>query len=486
MNFRELYESKKLERFYRKEIIERKLTLTREECDKKYGVGELFHLNVHSKFSILDGVDSPDALFQEAKNNNMQGLAMTETGFMSSIPDCYISSKSTGLKYIAGISAYFCDFETARRSIIDNENDDIKNHPFVLDYSKVFRTPTITILAKNQEGYKELLNINDESWRNGFYYVPKVTREILKKYTNGNLVILSGNLIDRFIEFGFISDIEFKEYRALSAYDYLEWFNENFGNDFYVELVMRCQDNYWGSDLDRLMTTSAILNKFEEKHGFKLNTVMTNDVKYIDRKYETLYRAMKAIGRNTTLNRVKDSSSELYFKTRSELRGTFDQCKYDRAFDINTLEKSCDLTLDVADKCDSFIADVSPKLPSIPNAKEILIKKTLKALKEKGLDKDKTKYEVDGVLVTPYEQVKIELERFIEKGFESYFLIMQDLIQHSKDLGYDIGPSRGSSGGSLVCYLLGIVSINPLLYKLSFSRFLSPSRGGYMLKVSMD
>lgn len=482
---REDYINKKLAKFYRRQITRRELTLSREECDAKYGTGDFFHLNVHSKFSILNGVDEPDDIFKTAAETGMQGLAITETGYMSSIPDCYTASKTHNMKYLVGISAHFSDYEVVRRQIDASEDDELKNHPALINACRPWRTPQITIIAKNAEGYRELLNINAESWRDGFYYVPKVNRQMLEKYANGNLIILTGGLIDRFIEFGYISSVETKEYGAVSAYEYLEWFHDKFGDDFYVELVMRCQDSVWGSDLDRFMTTTALLNKFKQEHGKEVNTVITNEVKHLKREHGLLYRAMLAINRNTTLNRIRDYSAELYFKTRSELRGTYHTCLYDRAFKESDFEAACDMSLEIADKCDTFIADTEPKLPEINNAAEILRKRTVAALMKRGLHKNTNKYEVDGVSVTYFEQVKIELDRFIEKGFASYFLIMQDLVKHSHDLGWQTGPARGSAGGSLVCYLLGITSMDPIKFELSFDRFLSPSRGGYMLKVSM-
>lgn len=482
---REDYINKKLEKFYRRRIKLRSLNLTREECDEKYGKGDFFHLNVHSKFSILNGVDDPEHIFNVASSCGMSGLAITETGYMSSVPDCYTASKTSNMKYLVGMSAYFSDYEIKRREIDQNENDDLKNYPALINACRPWRTPQITIIAKNTAGYKELLNLNSDSWKDGYYYIPKVNRKMLEKYANGNLIILSGNLIDKFIEFGYISSIENEEYGALSAYGYLEWFKEKFNDDFYVELVMRCQDTIWGSDLDRLTTTTMLLNKYYEQHNRKIDTVITNEVKYVEREHSKLYRAMLAISRNTTLKKIRDYSSELYFKTRSELRGTYHNCLYNRALKLNEFELSCDKTLEIANKCDSFVADTKPKLPEIENADDILRKKTIAALMKRGLHKDNKKYDVDGKMVTYFEQVKIELDRFIEKGFASYFLIMQDLIKHSHELGWQTGPARGSAGGSLVCYLLGITSMDPIKFELSFDRFLSPSRGGYMLKVSM-
>lgn len=479
------YKQKILAKYYRRQIFSRALKLSREECNEKYGTGDFFHLNVHSKFSILNGVDDPEELFNYAKECAMTGLSITETGFMSSIPDNYVASQNTGLKYIVGICAHFSDYEIMRRKLLA-EGERPNNHPALIRACMPYITPSITILAKNSEGYKELLNLNAESWQEGYYYIPKVNREILSKYANGNLIILSGSLIDQFIQLGYVTGIENPEYGALSAFGYLKWFNEVFNEDFYVEIVMRCQDSVWGSDLDKLMTTTALLNRFNQEFGKKLNTVMTNDVRHIHRDHAHLYQAMIAINRNTTIKRIVDWSSELYFKTRSELRGTFHTCLYNRAIKENDFEIACDNSLKIADQCETFQADTSPKLPEIKDADEVLKERVAKSLIAHGFHKDKTKREMDGKMVTYVEQAKLELDRFIEKKFSSYFLIMQDLIKYSHKNGWETGPARGSSAGSLVCYLLGIVSINPFLFGLSFDRFLSPSRGGYMLKVTME
>jgi len=442
---REDYINKKLSKFYRRQITKRYLSLSREECDIQFGVGEFFHLNMHSKFSILNGVDNPEDLFCESSKHRMSGLAITETGYMSSVPDCYLAAKKYNLKYIVGMSAHFSDYETVRRKMIDNENDDPKNHPALLLACRPYRTPQITLLAKNEQGYRDLVNINAESWKNGYYYVPKVTREILERYANGNIIVMSGNLLDSFIGFGYVSGIENPEYGALSAYGYLDWFNDKFKDDFYIELVLRCQDSVFGSDLDRLMTQYTLINKYEKEHDIKLQTVVSNDVRHLDRKHHKLYKAMMAISRNTTLKRIRDYSSELYFKTRSELRGTYHTCYYNRAFSEQEFELACDKSMEVADKCENFNADTSPKLPEIDNADKILTARAYNSLKKKGLHKNKTKYIIDGKKVTYLEQTKIELDRFIEKGFASYFLIMQDLVKHSHDLGCQTGPSRGCS-----------------------------------------
>jgi DNA polymerase-3 subunit alpha len=125
-------------------------------------------------------------------------------------------------------------------------------------------------------------------------------------------------------------------------------------------------------------------------------------------------------------------------------------------------------------------------LPSIPNADVKLTRLVIQGLKDRGLYDDPTKHRVDGKEVTYREQALIELKRYIEKGFASYFLIIRDLLEYSKSKDWDVGPGRGSAGGSLVCYLIGIHQLDPLKWGLSSVRFMGDSRGGHLLQVKME
>jgi len=157
---------------------------------------------------------------------------------------------------------------------------------------------------------------------------------------------------------------------------------------------------------------------------------------------------------------------------------------YSKGISDATFENVCDNTLLIADKCEAFSIDTSPKIPEIDNAAVKLKDIVAKKLYELKLHKSKEKFLIDGKEVTYVEQASIELKRFIDKGFASYFLITRELVQYGKEKGWPFSP-RGSAGGSLVCYLLNIHVIDPMKWGLSFDRFLSPSRGGYMLDISM-
>lgn len=217
--------------------------------------------------------------------------------------------------------------------------------------------------------------------------------------------------------------------------------------------------------------------------------VTSSNCHYLNRNDFEIQRLMMAIDQKVTINDPNlfhVNSDEQYLKTRHELRATFVRRGFKDVTSSDLFERSCDNTLEVADKCTTFKPNLDPKLPNIADAKETLVRLVAEGLRKRGLHKDKNKYFIDGVMVTHLEQAQIELSRIIEKGFESYFLITEDLIKCSKSHKWPIGPARGSSGGSLVCYLIGIQSLNPLFWGLSFNRFLSPARGGWMQKVSMD
>jgi DNA polymerase-3 subunit alpha len=196
---------------------------------------------------------------------------------------------------------------------------------------------------------------------------------------------------------------------------------------------------------------------------------------------------MMAIDQNTTIEDPElfyTKTNEQYLKTRAELWQKYSIDGYSKGFGRELFENSCNNTLEVADKCEPFKPDLGPKLPKSLGGKNDdveLARLAYKGLVGKGLDKDERKYQMDGKMVTPREQMLNELKLFKEKDFSSYFLITRNLVKASS-IPYS-SPGRGSSAGSLVCFLLGITMINPLLFGLSFSRFLSPSRGGNMLSI---
>jgi DNA polymerase-3 subunit alpha len=252
-----------------------------------------------------------------------------------------------------------------------------------------------------------------------------------------------------------------------------------FGDDFYIELQMP------GVEGEKEVFEQLVVIA----NHFKIKMIVANDCHYIQREDFTMQKVMMAIDQQLPVDSpdlFHVNSNEQYFKTRHELRASFKLRGFDKFATDDDFERACDNTLEIAEKCKVFKPDLGPKLPSLGDAESELRRLAEEGLRTKGLDKDETRFMIDNREVSYKEQMEIELERFIEKGFASYFLITRDLVMQSKSKGWPLGPARGSAGGSLVCYLLDIHELNPRKWKLSFNRFLSPSRGGKMLKITME
>jgi DNA polymerase-3 subunit alpha len=300
---------------------------------------------------------------------------------------------------------------------------------------------------------------------------------MLAKHREG-LIILSG-CMNGPVSFE-IMQKNFSGDKFKGAVEYIKKFKSIFGDDYYIELQMP------GVDGDKLLFRKLVALA----DHFKVKVILSNDCHYVSRRDFELQRVMMAVDQNTTIddpNMFIVNSDEQYLKTRAELRATFHCRGFAEDVPLSVFEDACNNTLEVADKCESFKPNVEPKLPKIENDKKELCRLALKSLKEKSLLNNKKKFIMDGREVTYREQVEIELKRIIEKGFASYFLITRELVMESRRNGWPLGPARGSAGGSLLCYLLGITTIDPLLWSgVSFNRFLSPARGGNMLRITME
>lgn len=226
----------------------------------------------------------------------------------------------------------------------------------------------------------------------------------------------------------------------------------------------------------------------EDDHTFNIGFEVSN-CHYYAKEDHVLQKTMFAVEQKTVVSDPDlfyTDSKECYFKTRSQLRQTFHEYKYYDIMPIEKFEEFCDNTVEISQKCETFAPDLSPKLPNIPNSDEELTRRVIQGLKNRGEWDNPKKYYCDSMMVTHREQATLELRRIIEKGFSSYFLITQDILDYSRSLNFQTGPGRGSSSGSIIAYALGIVDVNALKFGLSFDRFLSPSRGGYMLNIKMD
>ena len=458
------------------------------------GPSEFVHLHNHTVFSALDGVASPEQYARECASRGYPAMSATEHGHMASVPDMYFAFKQYKLKYIAGCEIYYNDYEPLRQDLTAKgeklRSTEWKNNNVELS-QRINRNRHLTVLCKNSKGVENLIKLTTQAYKTGLYgagtkQYNRIWFEKLAEHREG-LIILSGclngpvshELRTRYIKdkSGNIIRERDKKERLNAAVDYIRRFKQVFKEDFYIETQMPGVEN----------DESVFRNLVSLADAFKLKVALANDCHYLTRKDFQLQKVMMAIEQETTVDSpdlFHVNSDEQYMKTRAELWSRFKNNGYSSGLDDSVFEMMCDNTLEIADKCEHITFDSSPKIPEITDADNIITKLVARRLKELGLDRINTKFFIDGKEVTYVEQAKIELTRFIEKGFSSYFLITREVINYGKLQGWPFSP-RGSAGGSLVCYLLGIHVIDPMKWNLSFDRFLSPSRGGYMLNVTM-
>jgi len=439
-------------------------------------MSDFAHLHTHTTFSPLDGVATPEEYFKICADRKYPAIAITEHGNMASIPSAYLSSKKYGVKYIPGCEIYFNEGEKRRKEIVktlNEQNCKIKDMS-IEDKMRYNRHRHLTVLCKDMTGYQNLLLVRAQAYKEAFYNKPRASLEMFKDKHEG-LCILSGCFngpmsfeINMAIKYLNEENKEQAKICLVNCKKIMKQFKEVFQDDFYVELQMP------GIEGDKSLM--KYLNIFAKDLGIK--TAITNDSHYIKESDAKVQRLMMAIDQNTTWDSPElfiSKSNSGYFKTRTELRNTFLNDGYDKVMSIDDFETACDNTLEIAEKCNEFKPDLSSKLPNIEDANTKLKKLVAIGLKKRGLESNRVYI----------DRAKIELQRIIEKDFSSYFLICRELTNKSLSIGAPVGP-RGSAGGSLVCYLIDIHELDPIKFDLSFDRFLSPSRGGLLLHVTME
>lgn len=463
------------------------------------GPSEFVHLHNHTVFSTLDGVSTPEQYAERCVEWGYPAMSATEHGHMASVPDMYLAFKKHGLKYIPGCEIYYNDWEPERqrldkRGIKVRSLDWRKENPE--EAARIARNRHLTVLCKNETGFHNLLKLTTQAYESGLFGMGRkqfnrIWFDKLCEYKEG-LIVLSGCLngpVSHELRYRALTDREdnvlferSKKQCFNDAAKYIRKFRKIFGEDYYIELQMPGipATELYPSDIEVFRDLVALADHY------KIKTVLANDCHYLQRKDFVLQKIMMAVAQDTTIDSpdlFHVNSDEQFMKSRPELWARFKN-EYSSNLDDAAFEAMCDSTLEIADKCIPFDVDTSPKIPEIKDADNELRKIVARELKKRGLDKNDERFIIDGKEVTYITQAKIELNRFIDKGFASYFLITRDLVQYGKKQGWPFSP-RGSAGGSLVCYLLDIHVLDPMRWGLSFDRFLSPSRGGYMLNVKM-
>ncbi len=417
------------------------------------------HLHNHTEYSLLDGATKVDDMAEYAYSLGMNAIAITDHGYMYGIPEFVkacdavttrvtkewekaceeakeagnpLPEKPQGIKPILGCEVYFTPDSTLAKD----------------------RKPELyhmILLAKNNEGYKNLLAIVSDAAVDGFYYKPRTTLESLRAHHEGIIATSAciAGIIPRYIDKGQIDE----------ATKWAQTFVDIFGKeDFYIEIQ------------DHGITTDAGMPEAEINHALAdiakkldLKLIATNDIHYLKREDAQTQDIMMCIGMGKELsdpNRMKFKNDEFYLKTEEEMRAIF--AEYPQA---------CDNTVEVANKCSVTLSHdlVLPRLP-LPEGEtnESMLRKEA----ERGL---KVRYG-DPLPQAVIDRFEHEYNIICTKGFAAYFLIVQEFTQWAKDNGVGVGPGRGSAAGSIVSYALNITTFDPLENGLLFERFLSPER----------
>jgi len=388
------------------------------------------HLHVHSHYSLLDGLPKIDELLDFAKENGMEAVALTDHGVAYGLIEFYKKAKEKGIKPILGEEFYlaFERMDQKRPNI-----DDKKYH--------------LVLLAKDFEGYQNLVKLTTKAWLEGFYYKPRIDHEILKEHSKG-LIALSGCLQGKIPKLILSGKIEEAQKLAL-------FYQDIFGKgNFYLEL------QYHPNIKEQEKVNKALIY-ISQKTGIPL--VATNDVHYLRKEDAEAQDILMLINTNAKPDdpeRLTMRADDFSFRGEKEMIEAF-----------KDVPEAIENTQRIAEACNVEIELGKVKLPHFPVPEGKTPDEYLRELCEKGLRKRFKE-------VTPKIRKRLEYELSIisQMGFSPYFLIVQDFVKWAKENGIVVGPGRGSVGGSLVAYLLGITEVDPLKYNLLFERFLNPER----------
>ena len=417
-------------------------------------MGDSFtHLHVHTEFSMLDGASRLSELVAKAKADGQPALGITDHGNMYGVIDFYKECTEQGIKPIIGTEAYMAhehrSERPSRRGRIDDTGGETDTG------GKVYYH--LTLLAENNVGYRNLINLSSRAFLEGYYYQPRVDWELLQTYSEG-LIATSGCLGGHVLQRLMRGDTK-------GAHECAGRLQEIFGRDnFFIEL----QDHGLA---DQIRTNPMLI---ELAKSIDAPLLATNDTHYTHRHDHESHDALLCVQTGCTIadpNRFKFEGTEHYLKTSHEMRHLFRE-----------VPEACNNTLWIAERADVKIEFGKYVLPDFPLPKgfatdrDYLAHLTLEGAKKRWGDK---------LPKDVADRLTYELKVIGDMGFSSYFLIVWDLIRYAREHGIRVGPGRGSAAGCAVAYCLNITNLDPIKYDLLFERFLNPSRIS-MPDIDMD
>ena len=414
------------------------------------------HLNVHSHYSIMDGCASIKELVDAAIKDKMPGIAITDNGNMFGIMEFFDYVSQINIDRLEKGKKPFKPIIGCELYVAKNGSKDKK------DGHKDLKGYHLTVLAKNLIGYKNLMKIVSDSWTEGFYASPRTDRVNLEKYHEG-LIVLSGSAGSEVFTKISNGDIEGLEKT-------IKWYQQTFGEDYYLEL-QRCADYDLKSDTPsdlmlKQQKVSAVLMQKAKEFGVKV--VATNDVHYVAPEDLAVYNTQQCYATGKTMEEFAKTDT-LQFRW---LRSRKEMCEL-----FSDVPEAIAGTMEIYDKVEFYDIRHAPIIPTIdiPNGfGDEEISKDDAYLEYLSFAKAKQIYG-ESLSEDVADRLHFELEIIRQRGASGYFLFLQDVVNTAQsELGVWVGPGRGSTAGSLVCYCLGITKIDPLKHDLLFERFLSP------------
>ncbi len=387
------------------------------------------HLHNHTAYSLLDGASKVDELMKRAKELNMPAMAITDHGVMHGVVDFYKACKKNDIKPIVG-----CEVYVAPRSRTDRKPglDDSAYH--------------LVLLVKNETGYRNLCKLESLASLEGFYYKPRVDRELLEQYHEGLIALsgcIAGEVAQRILE---------ENYDA--AREAAIWYRDLFGTDNYYFEVQN-------HGMHEQIQVNYYLNQLSQELGIPL--VATNDNHYVYQEDAKTQDVMLCIQTGKTLddaNRMRFEGSEFYLKSYDEMQQV-----------LGDYPESLTNTLKIAEQCNFDFTFGENHMPLFDVPEGYTLDSYLDALCREEIQK-----RYNPVTDEIVQRLEYELGVIKQMGYSGYFLIVWDFIRHARENGIYVGPGRGSAAGSIVAYALRITDIDPLKYDLLFERFLNPER----------
>jgi DNA polymerase-3 subunit alpha len=388
------------------------------------------HLHVHTQFSLLDGACRLSGLVSRAKELGMTSLAITDHGNMYGAVDFYKECKKQGIKPIIG-----CEVYVAPRTRFD------KDKVFDKEYNH------LVLLVKNEIGYKNLIKMVSLAYTQGFYFKPRIDRDLLEKYSDG-LVCLSACLAGEIPQLLLSKDYDGAKREAL-------WYNSIFGDGNYFLEVQN----------HGLPEQKTVIDGIKRLHSeTNIPLVATNDVHYVEKQDAEIQQVLICIATNKTIGEdtgLEFHSDNFYLKSEQEMAEIF--------ADIPDAISNTNM---IADMCNFDFEFGNTKLPyfETPNNMD-----HFEYFRMKCYDGLKIRYG-DNVPQSYVDRLEYELETVNKMGYTDYYLIVQDFVSFAKSKGIPVGPGRGSGAGSIAAYCIGITDLDPMKYDLIFERFLNPER----------